>query len=166
MDNANKGYNLFLCIRNDAGTTTVVSSGTYADWAAGFTSLDNTDLALDFEGDGLPTGIEWVVGGDPTLNDGAGLAPTVVATDESALLFIFRRTVAARDDANTRIEVEYCSDLSTWRNNLDHGVADSVTTTVDPEGFGVGVDRVTVAIPWGLEVDNALFARLKVTVSP
>ena len=39
-----------------------------------------------------------------------------------------------------------------------------MTTSVVTDGFGSGIDKVTVAIPRTLAVGNKLFARLKVAV--
>ena len=143
----------------------------YANWADGALpsgkSLTDANPARDFDGGGLPTGIEWVTGSDPTNPaDDASHTPTFNTTsDPSNFLFIFRRTAAAGADANTTIAVEYGSGLSGWRNSLDNGAADGVTTSVVHDGFATGVDKVTVAIPRTLAPTHKLFARLKVVVA-
>ena len=175
-----------MCTRSDAGqnytydeirfggsyaavTPAAIASG-YAGWAAGpFPSgktLTDTNPALDFDGGGLPTGIEWVVKGDPTNGaDDASVTPTLDnTTDPNNFLFVFRRAKAAGDDPNTTISVEYGSNLSGWHNTIDNGPADGVTTSVVTDGFGSGIDKVTVAIPRSL--GDQLFARLKVVVTP
>ncbi len=141
----------------------------YGDWAGGpFPSgdpLTDPDPALDFDHGGLPTGIEWVVGGDPTDgSDDAGKAPTLDnTTDPNNFLFIFRRTTAAGGDANTSIVAQYSSDLSGW-TPAQNGV-DGVTITPETGGFGSGIDKVTVAIPRTLALNNKLFVRLNVVVT-
>ncbi len=160
-------------IRFGGSYETVVVAGTssgYPGWTSGpfLGTLTDTNPAHDFDGGGLPTGIEWVVKGDPTNgSDDASVTPTLDnTTDVNNFLFVFRRTTAAGGDANTSIAVEYGTDLSVWHNTIDNGEADGVTTSVDPGGFGTGIDKVTVAIPRTLAVGNKLFARLKVVVTP
>ena len=138
----------------------------YGDWADGFAGLIDPSADLDFEGDGLATGIEWVVGGDPTTNDSAGNAPTFDnVTDPDHFLFTFRRRDAAEADTQTTIVVEYGTDLSGWRNTADHGVTDGVTID-DGTDLGGGFHQVTVAIPRTLAVAGSLFARLRVEIAP
>lgn len=138
----------------------------YANWALGFPALTATNPALDFDNDGLTTGIEWVVGGNPTAND-AAVAPTYDAiSDPNKLLYTYRRSVAANSDSDTAIVVEYGSDLAGWRNTKDHGAADGVIVT---EAYDIqpGIDAVTVALPKTLGASaGKLFVRLKVTITP
>jgi hypothetical protein len=42
---------------------------------------------------------------------------------------------------------------------------DGVTITPETDGFGSGIDKVTVAIPRTLALDNKLFVRLNVVVT-
>jgi hypothetical protein len=148
----------------------VPSSGgnPYGTWAMGFGGLSDDDPDLDFDDGGLETGIEWVVGGDPTdPSDDTTLAPTFDnTTDPDKFLFVFRRTDDANGDANTTIAVEYGSDLVGWTVAVDQGVdPGDITITEDDDFFGVGVDKVTVAIPRSLAVGDQLFARLSVAVA-
>ena len=137
--------------------------GGYTNWAAGFGGLSDTSPSLDFDGGSLQTGIEYVVGGDPTdSSDDVGLAPTS-STTGSALEFTYRRTDLADGDPNTTIIVQYGSDLSGWSTAV--GGVDGVVITVDNDFYGAGVDRVVVSLPNGLAVDGRLFARLNVTTS-
>ena len=75
--------------------TTLIRGGAFDD-----DSDDDSDMSdFDFDNGGLPSGIEWVTGGDPTNGgDDAGLTPTFDnSTDPSDFLFTFRR----RDSAAT-----------------------------------------------------------------
>lgn len=137
----------------------------YAGWARLFTGFTVTNPDLDFDDDGLASGVEWIVDGDPTANDTAAAAPTFDnTTNPDDFLFIFRRRDDAATDPGTTIVVEYGSDLGGWTP------AEADWITVDDNGFGtsaidgVGVDKVTVAIPRTLAVGGKLFARLRVTV--
>lgn len=136
----------------------------YSAWAGTFAGFTDTDSETDFEKDGLASGIEWVLGGNPTLNDAASIGPTFDNTsDPDDFLFVFRRSDLANDDANTTIEIEYGSDLDGW-NPAENGV-DGVSINVEDDVIATGIDRVTVAIPRNLNGGGKLFVRLKATVS-
>ena len=171
---------LFLGNSYDSGTGTyggkwsgtitltydVVGGSAYGTWAAGpFPSmlpLTDSTFTVDFDGGGLQTGIEWVVGGDPTDgSDDAGLAPTV-SEDGTYLIFTYQRTDAANDDPNTAIKVEWDIDLQgAWTEAV---VGDGViinVTDLSP------ADTVEVKIPKSLAAPgNELYARLNVTITP
>lgn len=137
---------------------------TYADWIAGFPALTDSDPTLDFDGGGLATGIEWVVGGDPTdPSDDASIAPSFDNTsDPDFVIFTYRRTAAANADANTAIVVEYGSDLVVWNPAVP---GENVQISVDGNGAGAGIDLVEVKIRRTLAEDDKLFARLRVEVN-
>lgn len=140
------------------------SSGSpYDTWATGFSGLSNPAADVDFENDGLPSGIEWVVGGNPTVADGPSVAPVLDTSDPSNLVFTFRRTDAADGDFNTAIAVEYGSDLSGWTKAVNG--ENGVTIAVADDFHGAGIDKVTVSIPKSLAIDEKLFARLQVEVT-
>lgn len=143
------------------------NSPPYDTWAAGpfAGTLTNPAADLDFDNGGLDTGIEWVVGGDPTAGgDDAGNAPTLNNTDPTYFKFVFKRRDAAAAVPKTAIRVEYGTDLATWRNTINHGVADGVIV-VDTTDLGGGFHQVTVSIPKTLAVVGKLFARLDVIVT-
>ena len=144
------------------GTVTIGGGTAYDSWAGGsfLGTLTDPSPSLDFDGGGLATGIEWVVGGDPTdPSDDAGLAPTAT-TDSTYLVFAYKRTSAANSDPNTAIKVEYGTALAGWNDALD-GV-DSVVIEVTPGS----PDIVVVKIPKTLASPGTkLFARLNVVVT-
>jgi hypothetical protein len=132
----------------------------FQTWTGSFPTLTNPSGNIDFDGGGLDTGIEWVVGGDPTNSgDDAGNTPTLDNSDPNNFKFVFKRRDEAATDTNTEIVVEYGTDLSTWRNTSAHGVIDGVTTD-DSVDLGGGFHQVTVTIPKTLAVGGKLFARL------
>ena len=153
----------------DGGTTLKLNStgaAPYLSWTGGpfAGTLTNTNPALDFDGGGLKTGIEWVVGGDPTApGDDDALAPTFDNTSDPAFfIFKYRRTDAAAADAKTTIAAQYGSDLIGWTTAV--AGADIVITPAD-DGAGAGIDLVVVKIRRTLAVGGRLFARLKVEVA-
>jgi hypothetical protein len=154
------------------GTLTVTGGTTTAapfdDWADGFPSLTDSDPSLDFDGGSLPTGIEWVLGGNPTdASDDAAITPSLDHTSDpdGKLLFIFRRSAAAAADEATTIAVEYGGNLTSWTHAVHQGTAaNQITITEQANGFGTGIDKVTVALPASLAGAGKLFTRLRVTV--
>jgi hypothetical protein len=164
------GYELAV---EDAGTTLKLNAtgGPYDTWAAGpFPSgnpLTDTDPDADFDGGGLDTGIEWVVGGDPTDgSDDPSVTPTSdSSSDPTYLLFTYCLTDDATADVNTTVKVEYGTDLASWNNNVDDGVADEVITDAPVDVPGEDYSLVTVKIPKSLAVAGSLFARLDVVVA-
>ena len=96
----------------------------FASWAGVFPALTSLDPSLDLDGGSLPTGIEWVVGGNPTQGgDDAGLTPTLDTTTDpnGKFLFTYRRRDAANLDPNTTIAVEYGSVASGWTTAVHQG---------------------------------------------
>ncbi len=143
----------------------------YGDWAAGpfAGSLGDSDPTLDFDKGGLQTGVEWVLGGDPTSGaDDASITPVIDTTTDpdGKLLFIFRRDADAKNDSNTSIAVEYGNNLSGWTTATHQGTGPGqITVTEQANGFAAGIDRVTVALPPSLAGGGRIFARLKVGVT-
>ena len=140
----------------------------YSDWALGpfLGTLSDTDPALDFDGGGLASAIEWVTGGDPTDSaDDASVTPIFDnTTDPDFFIFTYRRSDLANTDQNTTIVVEYGSDLNGWTPAVDD--ATNVIITPTDEGGGAGIDLVQVKLKRStLAIDNKLFARLKVIVA-
>jgi hypothetical protein len=138
----------------------------YAAWTAGpfAKPLANSGPALDFDGGGLPTGVEWVLGGDPTnSSDDAGLAPALDNTsDPEFFIFTYRRNQNAGADANTTIAVEYGSDLAGWSTATP---GPDIQINVDEDGAAAGIDLVEVRIRRTPATRSSLFARLKVHVA-
>jgi hypothetical protein len=139
----------------------------YAVWSAQHPTADLTNPSADTDKGGLPVGIEWVVGGNPTLgSDDAGLAPTLDTTTnpDGKSLFTFRRTTSAAGDPGTTIKVEYGSTLAGWTAATHQGTGpNQITITEVPDG--PGIDLVTVALPASLAGSGNLFVRLNVVVA-
>ena len=146
----------------DGQLVLTVSLGGYVGWSDSFPTLTDNSSTLDFDGDGLPTGIEYVLGGNPTLNDAAPIAPTA-AHSGSGLVFTYRRTDLANTDNSATISVRYSTDLINWTTAVDGVNGISIAETDDfyapaPEG----IDRVVVTLPSSLAPGGKLFARLEV----
>jgi autotransporter-associated beta strand protein len=141
-------------------TYDLVASGTpYEIWASTNAPTGNADD--DFDGDGVPNGVEYVLGGLASTND---LAKLPAATSNSGnLLFSFIRDQQSIDGATT-VQIEVGTDLANWPTLYNVGVdsaGSSAGVTIsqnDPEN---GLDTVTLSVAQA--TDPKKFARLKVT---
>ena len=111
----------------------------------------------------LPTGIEWVVGGDPTNGGGdAALAPTIQASAETGFHTVtYRLSNQAAADSGTDAFIEYPTGLGTWTKAVHNG--DTVRVTSTP---GLAFATVEVKLKDTLAPNGRLFAHLKATIGP
>jgi hypothetical protein len=138
----------------------------FSTWASSFAGLTDTSPSLDFDHGGLATGIEWVVGGDPTLgSDDATNTPTFNNSDPLKFVFSFKRRDLAAADAKTGISVQYSTNLASesWATAIHGTNGVTIDDSAVPEG---GFHTVVVSIPKVLAPSGALFARLKVVITP
>jgi len=128
-------------------------------------TLTDPSVDADFDGGGLSTGIEWVLGGDPTDgSDDAGRAPAFHNNDPDNFTFTFRRRDVAHADPDTTIQVQYATGLNGWNDAIHGGNGVNIDDATVPED---GFHTVVVSIPKTLAgPDGKLFARLKVATSP
>jgi autotransporter-associated beta strand protein len=131
----------------------------YAAWETA-NQIPGSGPDADPDQDGIPNGIEFVIGGDPSGPGSASnaLLPTAT-TGPTHLTFVFRRS---DDSAALDPAVEYGSNLTGWTTAED-GIG-GVTITVEDDFHGTGIDRVSVAIPRSLATGNRLFARLRINI--
>ena len=148
--------------KSDSRSSNVTVGGTpggdYATWAQA-NGVDGVPATTDSDGDGLQNGIEFVVGGLPDGENSNALKPAV-SVDETYLNFVFRRT---DDSAGYSPFVEYNSDLSAAWTEAQAGVDGVIIDEVN-DGFGTGIDQVTVRIPRTLATGAKVFARLAVEI--
>jgi autotransporter-associated beta strand protein len=148
-----------------SGTLTVTTgpdAGGYEDWEIE-NGIEGAGSLADSDSDGIPNGIEFVIGGIPFGPGSASnglLEP--VALDAEYLTYVFRRTDAA---AAYDPYVEYGSTLSGWTEaTAGEPVLTPVLINEDNNFYGAGIDRVTVRIPRALATGTKLFARLRVDI--
>jgi len=161
------GSPLFINTNGIKGTVSVDTSSTpkrllltvtpYQAWAATNSPTGVPDD--DFDNDGVPNAIEFVLGGDKNTKDLAKL-PTV-ATSGANMTFSFVRD---RDsiDPGVSVTIEVGTNLTTWPDVFTVGTntaSSSVGVTVSDNGNGT--DVITLTIPQAS--DTRKFGRLKVT---
>ncbi|MDA0765815.1 MAG: LamG domain-containing protein [Verrucomicrobia bacterium] len=129
------------------------------------TAGSGTDPAFDAdpEEDGVPNGLEWLLGGDPLASDPSILP--VATADANGLTLTFTREEEAIDEST--LLVEYGTTLTAWPKSVTvgatsspadgNGVVVTIDTVPDP-------DTVSVFIPASNAPDGELFARLKATM--
>ncbi len=108
----------------------------------GITATANTGFQADPDADGIPNGIEFLLGSDPTRSTGTSWLPSL-STEAGTLRFIFRRSAAARSLA---FQIEAATDPSGPWLPLAHGL-DGTSIREETDAFAQGVDRVTVTLP-------------------
>ena len=132
----------------------------YETWAA-INTLGSTPEE-DFDSDGVPNAIEFVLGGDKNTND-LGKLPTAAATSGGNMAFTFVRD---RDSvhANVSVAIEVGTELGVWPNAFTvGGNTASSTAGVTVTDNGNGTDTITLTVPRA--PDTKKFARLKVAIT-
>jgi fibronectin-binding autotransporter adhesin len=135
------------------------SGDAYGNWET-LNGITGAGANTDSDGDGIPNGIEFVIGGDPSDSPSSALLPTATV-DADNVTFIFRRTDEA---ASYNPYVEYGSSLTVNDWATAQGGVDNVVITEDNNFYGGNVDRVRVVIPRALATGGKLFARLRIEV--
>lgn len=161
------GANGFTISYNDANRVTLTATGIenpYLAWATtpafGLTAGVNDGFTQDADADGLTNGMEWILGGNPSLQDAASLV-TTTRPPAGGLTLSFTREPDSIPIAD--LTVEYDGDLAAPWTAVAIGAADS-----GPDANGVTVDvddsvnphQVTVTIPATNEHAGKLFSRL------
>lgn len=121
----------------------VAEPSPYETWAA--TNTLGSTPEDDFDSDGVPNAIEFVLGGDKNTND-LGKLPTAT-TSGGNMTFTFVRD---RDsvDANVSVAIEVGTELSVWPNVFTVGpntAGSSAGVTVTDNGNGTDTITLTVS---------------------
>ena len=132
----------------------------YAAWLNAYPSLTGADRtsAADPDKDGLSNGVEFVIGGNPTLPSRTG-APVATAAG-SNFIVTFKRSDASE---GTEVYLEYGTDLQSFPNRIliPAGAVTASPVVVIDHG-DTQADDVTITLPRGN--DPKKFARLQVTL--
>ena len=132
---------------------------TYDSWIAGYSTSGESGFTQDADHDGFSNGLEFLLGGDPTVA-GDSPAPTLVATPGGGFTYSFTRADRAR--GTTIVIAKLSDDLATWPPGRDIpvGASSSPSVTVSDQGDH---DDISIAIPGG---PTRTFLRLEVSVPP
>lgn len=140
------------------GSITVVGPAGFTGWIQaefpGITDANVTGFDKDPDADGLPNGIEFLLGTKPGETTPPEHRPQFAVTPD-AVTFIFRSNAAA---ALLQPTVQSATDLAGPWTSAVHG-SGGVTITGQANGFANGIDRVTVRIPLN---STRMFLRLSV----
>jgi autotransporter-associated beta strand protein len=164
------GSPLFINYNGIRGTVSVDAISTpkrllltvtpYQAWAATNSSTGNPND--DFDNDGVPNAIEFVLGGDKTTKD-LGKLPTV-ATSGANVNFSFVRNQNSIDPG-VSVTIEVGTNLTTWPDVFIVGAnTASSTTGITVTNNGNGTDAITLIIPQA--GGGQKFCRLKVGITP
>ena len=133
---------------------TPAGGDTYQTWIAGFNVGGQDAPDDDFDADGIPNAIEYVIGGNPQNVDDTNKLP-ISTVDNGNLVFVFRRTTRSvyLDPA-----VYHSTTLQApWTKAVHASGGVTITTSrIDDD-----TDEVTVRIP--MDGATRRFARLEVT---
>ena len=132
----------------------------YISWQAGFFSpaqLANLSISgdlADFDKDGIPNLLEYLLGGNPTLPS-SGLLPAITkAPGSTNVVFTYQRKIAATGVTQV---IEHATSLSPPWTPAVHG-AGGVTIVTAPVPGDATSEQVTVTIP---STGTSRFVRLK-----
>ena len=153
------GYSV---VYDDANKLVKVAKPGYATWAA-----DNAPIGTakdDFDGDGVPNGVEYVLGGSKATNDLAKL-PKVGASGGD-LTFIFTRNKDTIADTTVAIQVD--ADMVDWPTAGANYYLVPATPVANNPGVTVvdnspaNTQTITLTVPVSSAASN--FARLEVKI--
>lgn len=145
---------------------TLTAANPYIAWAVAH-GLDGTPgfesgFSADPDNDGLSNGLEWILGGDPLIQDGSSLL-TVTGSATTGITLSFKR--AEESIGIAALSVQWDADLVGLWTDVP------ITQAGGPAANGVNVtvnqattpDSVTVTVPASDAVGGKLFGRLRAT---
>lgn len=133
----------------------------YDIWVAGYSlSGGNALTNIDYESDGLPNAVEFVLGGNPTVDDSSTIRPTYNFSAGN-FEYDFRRADVSNVSQGYVGDVYYSTDLVNWTKAVN-GVS-GIVISAQNDFYGAGVDKVSVQLPNSLAAGGQLFVRLGVS---
>lgn len=163
---APSGYGLDI-VGNELRLVRTGGASAYATWAA--VNAPTGESGDDFDADGVPNAVEFVLGGLATTNDLDKLP--VMDTDGTNMTLTFKRDLSSIDP-KTALSIEVSTDLVGWNTapspyavpDADTGGVINPGVTVDADSPVTGIDTVTLTV--ARTPDARKFARLKVVITP
>ncbi|MEZ5305215.1 MAG: lamin tail domain-containing protein [Verrucomicrobiales bacterium] len=134
------------------GTATKPAGQPYADWASGFFDLSDPDTAPgdDFNQDGIPNAIAYVLGFDPTGFPPPGSLPQIVADGAGGSTLAFS---IPGDLTGVEIIIEFSDNLIGWGE-------------ATPVQAGTDGSRLLMEAALPASATGRMFARLRVVLLP
>jgi fibronectin-binding autotransporter adhesin len=156
------GYNLVYNYNNGVSSNNIALVAVvdpYVAWLATYPALTGANRSpdVDFDGDGLANGIEFVLGSDPIASGSAGIVGSTASG--SNLVLTFKRSEASKAYA---VLVEHGTTLASWPGQVPvptGAVTGPPVTVVDN---AAAADDITVTIPKG--TDPKKFARVRANI--
>jgi len=142
-----------------ADNTTITVQSQYDAWASG--ALFDSDP----NGDGLKSGLAWILGASGPNESALDKLPTVSASGGNMILS-FKR-IQASINANTALTIEVGTTLIAWPTAYTVGAdtaGSSAGVEVIKDSPNEGTDTVTLTLPQSLDANK--FARLKAVRTP
>ncbi len=157
-----KGFS--TAVISQSAVASISHSSAYQLWTASHQLSGDDALAdADPDLDGVANGIEWALGGNPTVHDSGEILPGIERT-ENTLTLTFPRNRDALTEPGFVLVVDYGDDLKNW-TSVPVGAAstetDEVSIVVAEQDDGP--DAITVTISTGSR--PAMFARLRAGTS-
>lgn len=151
------GPNTLTIAYQDGGavTLTAAATGGYANWAA--THAPTGGPGDDFDGDGVPNAIEYILGGAKDTND-LGKLPAATTPDGNFVVSFTRAKASKTPDTSVRIQVG--TNLASWPLSFNVATAPEITIT----DIDANWEKVTLTL--NRSPDAAKFARLEVLITP
>jgi fibronectin-binding autotransporter adhesin len=158
----------------DESTGVVTLKTSFTNWIAALgLSGANAAFAADPDRDGIPNGLELVLGGEPNParpnSNSSGLLPGV-AGSSGDLIFSFNRKVVSQSGVVLTFQWSTNLNFASQANDIPVGVGSSATNGVNvaitqgvPDSL---TDRVVVTVPAAKAVSGKLFGRLKAVQIP
>ncbi|BCU78510.1 autotransporter-associated beta strand repeat-containing protein [Luteolibacter sp. LG18] len=138
------------------------STPTFNTWAQGY-GLDPLTTGApnaDYDKDGIPNALEYVLGTDPKNASASG---STLLVNHDDWTFSFHRAKQSLSSDLTVI-VETGDDLTTWPVTFQVGATTAASSTgVTVTSLDANTDQITVTIPKGT---SKAFARIKAAVNP
>ena len=142
-------------------TSIKLVSASFTSWVSGL-GLSDPSAGGDPDMDGLPSALEYVLGGNPAQPD-SGILPVATVSGEN-IVFTFQRADAS-ETTDLTLQVEASTNLADWNETYTIG-ADTASSSpgVVVSENGASADTITVTIPTsGIP---AKFVRARVIVTP
>jgi hypothetical protein len=133
----------------------------YDTWVTGYSLIGNDALpGFDYDGDGLPNAVEFVLGGNPSVADAASVRPTY-SLDDTSFTYEFRRLDESNVAQGYSGTVYYSTGLTGWTEAVNG--ANGIVITEENDFYSADVDKVAVQLPNSLATGGQLFIRFGAT---